>query len=72
MNIRHRLTKDEWNMLDDLLGKHGFSGYYDLVETLKIVLERIENGMLKENWKETAKDLPTVVGLLLKVTERRG
>lgn len=32
-----RLSKDDWNQLDDLLGKHGFGGYYDLVECLKLV-----------------------------------
>jgi len=29
------LTKDEWDKLDTLLGKHGFGGYYDLLECLK-------------------------------------
>lgn len=32
-----RLSKDDWNLLDGLLGRHGFGGYYDLVECLKIV-----------------------------------
>jgi len=32
------LSSDDWRMLDDLLGKHGFGGYYDLIESLKISL----------------------------------
>lgn len=32
-----RLSRAEWGQLDDLLGKHGFGGYYDLVESLKSV-----------------------------------
>lgn len=32
------LSSDDWRKLDDLLGKHGFGGYYDLIESLKIAL----------------------------------
>jgi len=32
------LSSEDWNKLDDLLGKHGFGGYYDLIESLKISL----------------------------------
>ena len=32
-----RLSKEDWDKLDTLLGKHGFGGYYDLVESLKMV-----------------------------------
>lgn len=35
------LTREEWNQLDDLLGKHGFGGYYDLVECLNIAAQNI-------------------------------
>ena len=69
-----RLSKEEWSKLDGLLGKHGFGGYYDLVESLKTVLERVGNGKLKKGWQEKVKDLPNAVNLLLKVTvqtERR-
>ena len=38
MSSNIRLSREEWNQLDNLLGKHGFGGYYDLVECLKIVL----------------------------------
>ena len=68
MSETSSLSKDEWSRLDELLGKHGFGGYYDLVECLKTVLERVGNGKLKTGWQEKAKDLPTVVNLLLKVT----
>ena len=30
-----RLAYKEWNKLDDLLGMHGWGGYYDLVECMK-------------------------------------
>ena len=32
-----RLSKEDWDKLDELLGRHGWGGYYDLVECLKIV-----------------------------------
>lgn len=39
-----RLPKEEWKKLDELLGKHGFGGYYDLVESLKDVGSRLGIG----------------------------
>ena len=30
-----RLPYKDWEKLDELLGKHGFGGYYDLIECLK-------------------------------------
>ncbi len=32
-----RLSRGDWAELDSLLGKHGFGGYYDLVECLRMV-----------------------------------
>jgi len=32
-----RLSREDWDKLDTLLGKHGFGGYYDLVECLRMV-----------------------------------
>lgn len=29
------MNREDWNKLDELLGKEGFGGYYDLVECLK-------------------------------------
>lgn len=40
-----RLSKDDWNLLDGLLGRHGFGGYYDLVECLKMVAGDLGIGM---------------------------
>ena len=57
-----RLNREEWQQLDKLLGKHGFGGYYDLLECLKIVLSRIAKDRYAEN---KIKDLKTVVDLLL-------
>lgn len=64
-----RLSKLEWNRLDDLLSKHGFGGYYDLVECLKMVLKRIGKGKLQEGWEKEVKDLPTAVNLLMEVSK---
>lgn len=57
------LSKDEWDQLDTLLGKHGFGGYYDLVECLKGVLSKITQGQLDQT---KIKDLPAVVAALMK------
>ena len=32
-----RLSRRDWSELDRLLGLHGFGGYYDLVESLKVI-----------------------------------
>ncbi|MDH5203276.1 MAG: hypothetical protein OEW69_08465 [Nitrospirota bacterium] len=58
-----RLTKEEWKKLDELLSKHGFGGYYDLVECLKMALSKITG---KKDLPEI-RDLPTVVKLLMNV-----
>lgn len=42
----YRLSREDWNKLDDLLGKHGFGGYYDLVETLKDTASHLGIGNL--------------------------
>jgi hypothetical protein len=60
------LSKDDWNLLDTLLGKHGFGGYYDLVECLKLVLSRITKGQLDLT---KIKDLPSVVAALTKYSK---
>ena len=65
----NRLSKEDWSKLDEILGRHGFGGYYDLVECLKTVIEKIGRDKLKSDWKEKIRDLPTVVRLLLKVSE---
>jgi len=61
-----RLSKEEWNQLDNLLSKHGFGGYYDLLECLKMILCRVAKGKIKR--EEEIKDLKTVVELLLHFT----
>ena len=60
------LSKDDWDALDNLLSKHGFGGYYDLVESLKIVLSRITKGQLDLT---KIKDLPSVVAALMKYSK---
>lgn len=65
----HYLSSEAWNMLDDLLGQHGFGGYYDLLECLKMVLSRVGRDRLREGWQQEVKDLPTVVSALLEFTK---
>ena len=56
-----RLSQEDWDTLDDLLAKHGFGGYYDLVECLKgVILKFRKNADLFE-----VRDLPTVVRILM-------
>ncbi len=59
------LSKEDWDHLDTLLGKHGFGGYYDLIECLKTVLSRIK----KDLDLSKIKDLPGVVGALMKYSK---
>ena len=60
-----RLTTEEWETLDTLIGKHGFGGYYDLIECLKISIQ----DMLKVLGKDKIKvppinDLPSAVHVI--------
>ena len=58
-----RLSKDDWNLLDDLLGRHGFGGYYDLVECLKMVAGDLGMGMTGLNTSDNM-SLPQIVQFL--------
>ena len=69
--MTHYLSREEWDRLNELLGKHGFGGYYDLVESLKTVLKRVGKGKLKKNWEIEIKDLPSIVRLLMEVTREK-
>ena len=62
---KYRLTPEDWDKLDDLLGKHGFGGYYDLVECLKMAIDDILKalGRNKEKLPEI-KDLPSAVHVI--------
>jgi len=64
---KHWLSKEEWDKLDDLLGKHGFGGYYDLVQCLKGVLSKLR----PELDQSQIKDLPTVVQALMRVPSKK-
>lgn len=61
MKEEYRLSRENWEQLDALIGKHGFGGYYDLVECLKGVLSKLE----PEKNHDEIKDLPTVVHALM-------
>ena len=57
-----RLSKTDWNTLDDLLGKVGFGGYYDLVEVLKTIIIKFSPSMKNAIQNET--DLCTLIMVL--------
>jgi len=59
----HRLSRQEWDTLDNLLGKHGFGGYYDLMETLGMVCNDLgvgNSGIMVEE----IKTLPEIIHVL--------
>lgn len=60
-----RLSKEDWDILDDILGKHGFGGYYDLVESLKGVLVKVARLADPSFCADDIKDLPSVVSALI-------
>ena len=67
---KYRLSKDDWEELDRLLSLHGFGGYYDLVECLKMVYSRITQKPLPAHLVGRV-DLSTVTKALLAVTSKK-
>jgi hypothetical protein len=61
-----RLSKTEWNQLDQLLSKHGFGGYYDLIESIRYPLSMlgVGNTGLDIGDPDTKLNLPEIVQLL--------
>lgn len=66
-----KLTKEEWNQLDSLLGKIGFGGYYDFMEVQRQsaynLIHRIEDKDKQTFCKEmirSEKDLKTLTMLI--------
>ena len=61
----NRLTPEEWETLDDLIGKHGFGGYYDLLECLKMSIQDVLKALGKDKIKfPPIKDLPSAIHVL--------
>jgi len=53
-----RLSKEDWNKLDELLGKIGFGGYYDLLEVIKegafrLCKDKIKDGQERKKYEYT-------------------
>lgn len=69
VNKKHWLSEEDWSKLDELLGKHGFGGYYDLVECLKMALEKVVRLKDPGFCADDVKDLPTVVTALGEAAE---
>lgn len=66
MADRFRLSKKDWNKLDELLSKHGFGGYYDLIECLKDIARRIgiQNTGVKLYSENRSVSLPQIIQFL--------
>lgn len=60
MNSSKRLSREDWDQLDTLIGKHGFGGYYDFLECLRMVGKNIAAGLLKEDGDVRMIDLDEV------------
>lgn len=61
-----RLSYNDWRQLDTLIGKHGFGGYYDLIECLKDIACHlgIGNTGLDLSHPDTKVDLPQMIAYL--------
>lgn len=59
------LSKEDFKKIDDILGRHGFGGYYDLIECLKGVISKFGKGKLKKGWEQEITCLPEAVTLLM-------
>ena len=64
-----RLEKEDWDKLDDLLGKIGFGGYYDLIEVLRDIACNLKPDLSKKIRKEG--DLHTLVTLIYRLSEQK-
>ena len=64
-----RLSKSDWNRLDELLGKVGFGGYYDLIEVLKDTARNLKPDLSDKIRKED--DLHTLVTLIYRLSEQK-
>jgi len=60
-----RLSYPDWDKLDTLLGKHGFGGYYDLMECLKDVAGHLGFFNTGIDLHESNIDLPQMVRFLM-------
>uniref|UniRef100_A0A6M3X6R9 Uncharacterized protein n=1 Tax=viral metagenome TaxID=1070528 RepID=A0A6M3X6R9_9ZZZZ len=61
-----RLPYKDWEKLDELLGKHGFGGYYDLIECLKDIAGQLgfSNTRIDIASPDEKVDLPQMVSYL--------
>jgi hypothetical protein len=61
-----KLIKSDWKLLDNLITKIGFGSYYDLIETLKIIIINLEPKFNQELYNET--DLLILIQILLQLS----
>ena len=65
-----KLSKSDWNTLDNLLGQIGFGGYYDLIQGLKQIICQLYPSKELEQEIQNETDLYTLVQILLTVTKK--
>ena len=63
-----KLSKEDWQQLDILLGKVGFCGYYDLVECLQMVITNISPEL--DNIVKNQSDIQVLVTLLITISKK--
>lgn len=63
-----KLSKEDWQQLDILLGKVGFGGYYDLVECLQMVITNISPEL--DNIVKNQSDIQVLVTLLITISKK--
>ena len=63
------LSQEDFDVLDELIGRHGFGGYYDFLEVLKMIITKADIlNRLKKDWEKNIKTLPEAVELLNIIT----
>ena len=66
------LPPDEWDLLDTLIGKIGFGGYYDLLECLNMIASDLAKiAGLEFNRQKTLCDAVTTISGLVTVIKKR-
>jgi len=64
-----RLSKEKWNILDNLLSEIGFGGYHDLIELLKQNIEKLEPKL--SDPLRTESDLHVLILLMTKIITKK-
>ena len=67
---KYWLSSEDFDVLDRILGQHGFGGYYDLLDVLKGIISKVDiMKKLKKDSEKDIKTLPEAIGILSFVTD---